>query len=362
MVLRSAVIALCAIFLIASTVALGQRRSKKKEKEEVTQVLEIPKDPPGAVVGDVSRLVFHVSPLSSKGLLSQQVKDGLKALQRQTRRAQIVRIRAFVAGSGDLRRVPAIVSEEFTDRRIPLPAVTMVQVGALPLAGAQVQLESISVDRNPSMPHGAAFISGQVGTAAAAAEPLTKAVASAGLKNDSVRKITCFLNALEHVNSVRSQIAAAFPKVPVSYAQVRRDSTGDFTECEAVAALNAKPSSPEYIGALEGRYTQVVKLPPGPVAITGIQLAFGREIADARLAFERLERTLEGVGASAKSVVMTGIYPLTRNASQTIREVRREFFDTSKPPASTLLLFEGLSSLDAFFGIDAIAVSGSPGQ
>ena len=357
---RPVVLGFCAVFFLTNTVALAQKKKskKKEEKEDITQVLDIPKDPPAAVVADTSRFVFHVSPLSAKGLLSQQVRDGLKALQGMLRGAQIVRIRAFVAGSGDLRRVPAIVSEEFTEKRIALPAVTVVQVGALPLEGAQVQLESISVDRKATMPNGIALISGQGSTAASAAEPLTKALASTGLNNDSVRRVTCFLNSLQHVNAARASIAAAFPKAPASYAQLRRDSTGDFIECEAAAALTSPPMfTPAHTGVLEGRYTQVVQLAPGPVALTGMQLAFGREPADVRLAFERLGRTLESVGASTKTVVMSNVYPLTGSATEAVRKVRTEFWDGAKPPASTLLLFEGLSSQDASFGIDVIAVS-----
>jgi hypothetical protein len=38
-------------------------------------------------------------------------------------------------------------------------------------------------------------------------------------------------------------------------------------------------------------------------------------------------------------------------------KVRFEFYDRSQPPASTMLLFEGLPSLDASFGVEVIAVA-----
>ena len=79
---------------------------EKKKKEEITQTLELPKDPPASVTAETARLVFHVSPLSSKGLLSQQVRDALKALLKSTGGATIVKLRAFVAGSGDLLADP----------------------------------------------------------------------------------------------------------------------------------------------------------------------------------------------------------------------------------------------------------------
>ena len=40
----------------------------------------VPATPPATVTAETSRLVFQVSPLSTKGLLSQQVRDALKAL------------------------------------------------------------------------------------------------------------------------------------------------------------------------------------------------------------------------------------------------------------------------------------------
>jgi len=36
--------------------------------------------------------------------------------------------------------------------------------------------------------------------------------------------------------------------------------------------------------------------------------------------------------------------------------VRGEFFDSAHPPASLLLLFEGLPSMNAGFAIDVVAV------
>ena len=58
------------------------QKNKKKTEEPVTQTLPVLKDPPGAVAAETARLVFHVSPLSNKGLLSQQIRDALKALLR----------------------------------------------------------------------------------------------------------------------------------------------------------------------------------------------------------------------------------------------------------------------------------------
>src|SRR5579871_5783321 len=93
-------------FILAAMVFAG----KKKNADDTTQVLDLPKDPPLVAIGDAGRLVFHVSPPSAKGLLSQQTHDALKAILKMNGGASVVHIRAFVAGSGDIRRVPQIAS------------------------------------------------------------------------------------------------------------------------------------------------------------------------------------------------------------------------------------------------------------
>ena len=125
---RLLILPLC--LLLAAGLLAQKRKSKKPEEEPRPQILEVLPDPPDAVSAETGRLSFQVSPLSSNGLLSQQVRDALKALMRANHGGAIVKIRAFVAGSGDLRRIKDIVAEEFTVRKQPLPAVSTLQVGA----------------------------------------------------------------------------------------------------------------------------------------------------------------------------------------------------------------------------------------
>ena len=352
---RIAVLASLMVLVLAFP-SPGQRK-KKKDQEEITQVLELPKDPPLAITAEVQRLSFHVTPLSGKGLLSAQMRDALKALNRSVRGATIVQIRAFVAGSGDLRRVPAIVSEEFTEKRWSLPVLNVIQVGALPMDGAQVVLEAIAVERKPVNANGLALISGQASTLSDPLGPLVAAVAKFGLAPAEVRRVTCFLNSLDRLNELRVKTATAFPKAVVNYVQLQRAATEDFAECEAVAALPSKPGKPlELVSPVDGRYSQAALLAPGKIALTGTQLAFRAQEADVRLAFERLGKALEGVNARYENVAMTRIYPLTRGVMDRVRKIRFEFLKPGAPPASTMVLFEGLPSLDASFGIDVVAV------
>src|SRR5580693_10750582 len=135
--------------------------AKKKSPDDLTQTLDLPRDPPMVALGETRRLVFHVSPLSAKGLLSQQTREALKAILKANGGAPVVHIRAFVAGSGDLRRVPQIVSEMFTEKKLPLPSVSVVQAGALPMENAQVVIEAVSQAKKEVNADGLVFVEAQ---------------------------------------------------------------------------------------------------------------------------------------------------------------------------------------------------------
>jgi enamine deaminase RidA (YjgF/YER057c/UK114 family) len=372
--LRTALV-LAAVLGLLLPDAAAQRR-KKKTEEELTQTLEVPPDPPNTLKVDTSRLSFHVSPLSSKGLLSQQVRDGIKALQRLNGGAQIVRLRAWVAGTGDLRRVPSIVSEVFSEKKQPLPVVNVIQIGLLPMDGAQVLLESWSVAKKPQNPHGLALISGQAGSAeidpnepnmkvaplaAKAVRDLNTALAGVSLEAKDVLRVTCLSTSLEDYNDARLLVAQAFPQSALAYVQIQRSPTSHVVECEAVARLRAPVAEgtrfvqPPGLAA-SPNFTHVVLTSAPQLVLSTTQLAFRGQDADIRLAFHRLKSTLEAGGSAMDKVLFSSVYPITGSARDKVRAIRFEFYDKSKPPASTLLLFEGLPSLDASFGVDVVAL------
>ena len=362
------VLALCALVAHAGPLV----KKKKKSDEDVTQVLQLPKDPPNAVVADTSRLVYHVSPLSAKGLLSQQVRDGLKALQRSVNGATIVKLRAFVAGSGDMRRVQAIVSETFTSRNAPLPALSVVQVGGLPLEGAQVVMEATSVTKKEVNPHGLVFIAGQQASAPNPLEPvfplaekalaaLRTAVKAGGSEAEDVLRGTCFLSSLEGFAKVRGMVEQEYRGAAWNFVQIQRATANSVAECEAVARSRVKIAKPvEFVNpdglAKSPNYSQIALVGAPRIAITGTQVAFGNQDSDVRLAFGRLQKGLAEAGASVKDVAWSSIYPLSNAMADAVRKIRFEYYDAARPPACTLLPFEGLPSLDASFAVDAIAV------
>lgn len=349
----------------------GQRRRKRAE-EEITQSLELPKELPSVVLADSERLTFHVSPLSARGLLSQQVRDAVRALMGRARGATIVRLRGFVAGSGDVRRVQAIVSETFSDRRRPLPALSVVRVGALPLDGAQVVLEAVAVAKKAVNPHGLAFVSGQ---AAAAGKPLAPlgplaeqslgrlraalSVAGAGAKD--VLQVTCFLSSLDDLLEVRIRLAREFPQAALNFVQGQRAPGRSAVQCEAVARLREAPGEgvrflgPPGLAAPPG-FSAVTLVGPARLALSGAQLAFGYTEDDARLAFQRLGKSLEQAGAGLERAVVWNFYPMSPYLGETALKVGAEFCDPARPPAGAAPLVEGLGALDAGFAADVVAV------
>jgi len=363
------VLALCALAAFGGPFD----KKKKKSEEDVTQVLQLPKDPPSAVVAETARLGFYVSPLSSKGLLSQQVRDALKALHRSVGAANIVKLRAFVAGSGDMRRVQAIVSETFTERHLSLPALSVVQVGGLPLEGAQVVIEATSVGKKDVNPNGLAFIAGQQAASPGALEPvmpllerslagLRTAVRGAGSQPEDVLRGTCFLSSLDGFGKIRDLVESEYRGAAWNFVQTQRAPANSVVECEAVARARVKIEKPVEFLNPDGltkspNYSQIALVGAPRIAITGTQVAFGFQSGDARLAFGRLQKELAAVGASIKEVAWSSVYPLSPSSADEVRKIRFEYYDPSRPPASTLLPFEGLPSMDASFAVDAIAVA-----
>lgn len=334
-----------------------QEGKKKPKKEEVTQVLSVPKEPPAAVVADVERVVYFSSDLSAKGLLSQQTRDGIRSLLQKSKGAAIIKIRAFVAGSGDLRRVQAIVSEVFEERKISVPVITTVQVGALPLEGAQVLLEAVGVDRKVQNEHGLMMLSGHPARKGAEADELMASLRKQKVEATAVQCVTCFLNHADHSGEVKRRLASTFPNASINVVQTQRLPAELFEECEAAAALPEVPRhSFEFVDGIPGSFSKVVLLAPGKLAFSGLQLAFRNENDDVRLAFVRLNKSLETVGAKLGDSVFTNFYPVTRSVGDKARKLRFEFYGSASPPASTLLLFEGLPSLDAILGVESVAV------
>jgi enamine deaminase RidA (YjgF/YER057c/UK114 family) len=358
--------------LLALACACTWAAAPQKRKEEQTQTLQLPRELPGSVTANTHRLTFHITPLSPKGLLSAQVRQALKALSHQCANETVLKIRAFVAGSGDMRRVRDLVSEVFTERKQRLPALTLVQAGGLPMEGAQVVLEAIAAARKDVNPHGLAFISAQEAVSENPLDPvaplaansltsLRQAVEAAGAQPAGVLKVTCFLSSLENLAATRDLVRTAYPAAAADFVQTQRSPAGALAACEAVARLADDPPGavrlldPQGLAAQSGQ-SPIALVNAPEVVLTGAQASFGYQDQDARLAFERLQKELQQAGSSARLVVFAHYYPLSQSIAGQVRRIRGEFFDPAHPPAGSLAPFEGLPSMDAGFAVDVVAV------
>jgi enamine deaminase RidA (YjgF/YER057c/UK114 family) len=339
---------------------------KKKKGEDVTQALEFPKEPPAVLITEAEHLVFQVTPSFSRGLLSQQLRECLRWLLRQDR--AIVRLRAFVAGTGDTRRVQAMVGEVFGERHVPLPTLTVLQIGGLPVDGAQVVLEAVEADRKPVNPNGLLFVAGRPSTVEQPLQPVAplaeKAIAQvsrlfqrAGIDPEDVLALTCYLTSVGDVDQLRGLAGRSFPKAAVNFVQSLRGALQTGAVCEAVARRPTAAAEARPLDFRESAGTAAaVLVGPGRLAFTGAQLAFGKSEEAARLAWQRLGKTLEQVQLSPASTVLVHIYPLSRTMGELAQKTGAAFFDPAHPPAVTVLPFEGLPSMDASFSADLIAV------
>jgi enamine deaminase RidA (YjgF/YER057c/UK114 family) len=352
-------------FIVLAVVACGlaaMMPGAQKKKKEVTQTLQLPKELPASATGETRRLTFHVTPLSGKGLLSAQVREALRALLRETGSNPVLRIRAFVAGSGDLRRVRDLVSDTFDDRKQALPALSLVQSGGLPLEGAQVVLEAVAVGKKDVNPSGLVFTPAEVVTtenpldppAPLAAKSLVQLRANlkaAGSEAADVLRVTCFLSSLDNLAATRQLVEADYPKAALNFVQTQRAPGRATGACEAVARLTWNTGKRVHYVPAEGA-PKAALVSSAKLTFSGTQVSYGYEEADSKLAFERLMKSLESAGVTRSDVAVAQYYALGEPIAVQIRKLAPGFFGS---PASGILLMEGLPSMQAGFAVDVVA-------
>lgn len=333
-------------------VVAPENSKKKKKNEDLTQTLPPATELPLALQAEAGRLEFAVSPLASKGLLTQQTRSALNALLHRNH-GTIIKLRAFVAGSGDLRRIGELVGEIFTEKHEPLPVLTVVQVGALPMQ-AQVVIESTEVDRRQVNPDGVVFLSAQ--PAAGVAQSLERlktelAAADPAATPEDVLRVTCFVSGLDQEGAGDASSLASFSKAAVNYLQMEREPVRPAAQCEMVARLRSARAAraPD-----RGTAAHMAVEPGTKLVITGTQLAFGAQESDLKLAFERLDKALSASDSRLDDAVMAHLYVTPGSAAAHNAVVQAQ---VAKQP-SALVPVEALPSLDASFGVDVIAVAG----
>jgi len=325
----------------------GQKR-KRKDEEPKTQVLPLPRELPMVLEADTRGLDFHVSPLLKTGGLAAQIRKSLTDLLRDTHGETIVKLRAFVSGVGDARRVATEVGELFTSRKLPLPVLTVLQVGGLGEDLAQVEIEAVVSTPRTLNPNGLVFLSGQMGSSLSEAlERLRKSANTASVTSEQVVSCTCFVSRIENGLRERETVQSTFPKAAVTVVQALRDPPNNNNMCEAVGQLgNASTEAPLLL--LKDARASIVRSPK--IVFTGLQLTFGSYLDDAREAFNRLQRAASVV-EGADSTVQLNAFSLDLTAGSALRK------STSVPPSTfSTQIVEGLPAMDASAGIEAVLV------
>jgi enamine deaminase RidA (YjgF/YER057c/UK114 family) len=254
------------------------------------------------------------------------------------------------------------VSETFTERKQPLPALSLIQAGALPLVGAQVVLEAVSNGRRDSNAGGLAFLSGQAAFSESPLDPvaplldgslanLRAAVQEAGAAPADALRVTCFLSSLDGVEAFRRRVESEYARAAVNILQPQRAPQRSEAACEAVIGLR-ESRGPERPKA--GSPQPVILATPHAV-LSGTQVSFGYREEDARLALDRLGKALEPLGVSLRDVALVRFYPLSRRIEEEVRREFPTFFPQANPAAAIFTQFEGLSSSDAGFAVDVVA-------
>lgn len=121
-------------------------------------------------------------------------------------------------------------------------------------------------------------------------------------------------------------------------------------------------SSPDGLAPPHG-YSHVVRIPPGALVWISGQLAVAADgsvpFADVegqtRLAFENAGRALRAGGADWKDVVKLTTFVVDIAHVATVRAVRDEFVDTSRPPTSSLVQVAALARPELLLEVEAVA-------
>jgi enamine deaminase RidA (YjgF/YER057c/UK114 family) len=340
-----AVLGLVSFSLFQPSELYAQKRNKKNE-EPKSQVLPLPPELPMVLAADTQSLDFHISPLLKSGGLAVQIRRSLNDLLRDTKGETIVKLRAFVSGVGDARRVQTEVASIFSERKLPLPVLTILQVGRLGDDLAQVVIEAVVSTKRTLNPNGLGFLSGQTGKSLREAlDHLRESATEAEIGVDQVVSCTCFAASVESGDASRGAVEAVFPKTAVNVVQALRDPVNSTTMCQAIAQLS-HPAKESALVWVKNAHVSLVNSPR--LVFTGLQLSFGNYLDDAREAFTRLQRLASALKAS-EAPVQVNAFSLDLTAASALRK------STSFPPSVfTVQTVEGLPSVDASAGMEAI--------
>ena len=300
-----------------------------------------------ALVANTDSLDFHMSPLLKTGGLSAQIRQSLNDLIRDTHGETIIKLRAFVAGSGDARRVQAVVADLFTDHKLPLPTLSILQVGALGEELAQVEIEAVVSTHRSANPNGLVFFFAQRGSSLYKALAQLKADAQAAkVAPDHLLTCTCFTSRMSDYAADTAAFRAVFPNAGINLVQAVRDPASDATSCNAIGQPAEGAGGASRIVLMDFAHATLVR--SQQLIFTGLQLSFGNFLDDAQEAFARLTKAASALGPNQTPVEVNG-FALDQTGAAALRKRISLGAGTF-----TVQEVEGLPSVDASAGVEAV--------
>lgn len=343
---------------------------QRPPKPEKAQTLATVPEAPGAVRMETSRLEFLRVPDEQTGLLSKQVEESMKSIRKSLRKRRLVRVTAWVAGAGDVRRVSSSIRELLADWRIPLPAITVVRVGALPNAGSRVSFDVELEGERDSNPNGLIYLGAVRSHSEEFTLALDKLLAESldrlqsrlqeqRVEASAVLSARCLVSLTDDVGKLDDALRARFPGASTRVMQSVRVAPDSYANCDVVARLPEKPTEalePRVVTETNGAppVTSYVKVNTPQMVLTAGQLCFRSTDDDLMLGFERLEDTLKDLGTSLKHTVQLSILAQSPELEQRTEAQGRPFLQPQYDPAILRQTVEALPALDSTVSLDAV--------
>lgn len=344
--------------------------AQKPPKEEKPQVLAMVPEAPAAVKVETARFHYLPLPLEQRGLLSRQVEESMKNLRKLLRKRRLVRITAWVGGAGDVRRVSSSIREQLAAWRIPIPAITVVRVGALQDPSARVAFEVEVEEESPVNPHGLIFLAGVRQESAQfrmelkpdlerVLQTLEARLQAEGGASENVIAARCFTSMTNELAGLDLVLRQRYPSANTRVMQALRSSPESFVHCEMVARATSAPAvalEPRIVTVREGEppITAAMKVNTPRLVISSAQLCFRATDADLALGFERLQATLEEQGTKLENAAHLSILAQSPELGVRAEQQGRKFLHPRYDPAILRQTVEALPALDSTISLDAI--------
>lgn len=314
----------------------------------------------GLAVGDFLRQMDKLAQRHG-ARLEQMVKLNLNC--REDWRGELASIRA------ELLKRPEIA--------VAMPAITLLPnavPGGADLAGDAVFNVPEKVSESPSAQvvpagHEVIYVSGKVGKAEdliaathKTMESLGATLESVGCSTGDIVQVKAFINDMGRVEEVRKAIVESVGEVPLVFVEWQWGNT----EIELIASLplcqekrpeglsihtpDGENASPNYsrVSIVRGDkliYVSAIGRKPGKDEVEAT-----RELLRAQAA------ALEKVGGDMRHLAKATYYVSSPGASSGLNQVRREFYDTTKPPAASKVMVSFTGGDGEVHLMDLIAV------